>query len=140
MKRLLQLPIGKKERRRTSMSEEKKVNEIKATKKLGDVDKEATVLYDFGGDLDTAVENFGAEVVYSGFVRSAVITAQSVMRRFLEDGLAQEEIEAKMEAWKPGVSLERVVDPTKAFLNKFDKMTDEEREAVLEQLRAKAGV
>ncbi len=112
------------------------VNEIKATKKIDGVDKEATILFDFGGDVDTAIEKFGANVVYSNFVRSSVITAQAAMRRFLEDGLDQAAIEEKMSGWKPGVSLERTFDPTAAFIAKYAKITPEEREAALEKLRS----
>jgi hypothetical protein len=115
------------------------VNEIKATKKMGDIDKEATILYDFGGSLEAAKEKFGEEVVYSGFVRSAVITAQAAMRRFLEDGLDAAQIEEKMAAWKPGVSIERVVDPVAATVAKFGKMTKEEQDALIAKLMEKAG-
>ena len=118
------------------MSEESKINEIKATKKINGEDKEATILYDFGGDLEKAVEKFGAAVVYSNFTRSAVITAQAAMRRFLEDGMGQAEIEAKMADWKPGVSLERTYDPLAALLNKMATMSPEEREAAIEKLKA----
>jgi hypothetical protein len=117
---------------------ENEVNEIKATKKLGDIDKEATILYDFGGSLAAATEKFGEAVVYSGFVRSAVITAQAAMRRFLEDGLDGAAIEEKMAAWKPGVSIERVIDPVAATVAKFGKMTKEEQDALIETLMAKA--
>ena len=112
------------------------VNEIKATKKINGVDKEATILFDFGGSVEAAIEKFGSNVVYSNFVRSSVITAQAAMRRFLEDGLGQDEIEAKMADWKPGVSLERTYDPLAALLNKMATMTPEEREAAIEKLKA----
>lgn len=112
------------------------VNEIKATKKIGDVEKEATIAYDFGGELDKAVEMFGAKVVYANFVRSSVITAQAAMRRYLEDGLSQDEIAAKMEGWKPGTPIERVIDPIAATIAKFGKMDPAAQAALLEQLQA----
>jgi hypothetical protein len=111
------------------------VNEIKATKKIGDVEKEAVIAYDFGGDLDGAVVLFGAEVVYANFVRSSVITAQAAMRRFLEDGKAADEIVAKMSTWKPGVPMERVVDPIAATLSRFQSMSPEDQLALLEKLK-----
>jgi hypothetical protein len=117
--------------------EVKKVNEITATKKIGDVEKTSTIQCDFGGSLKTAVEKFGEEVVYSNFVRSAVITAQAAMRRFLEDGKAQEEILAKMAGWRPGVPLERVVDPVASFMARFTAASPEEQEKLLADLRAK---
>jgi hypothetical protein len=112
------------------------VSEIKATKKIGDVEKEAAIAFDFGGSCEAAVASFGAEVVYANFVRSAIITAQAAIRRLLEIGKNQEEITAKMASWKPGVPMERVVDAEALLLAKAAKMTDAEREALIEKLMA----
>jgi hypothetical protein len=112
------------------------VNEIKATKKIGDVDKEAGITFDFGGNLDGAVALFGKEVIYANFVRSSVITAQAAMRRFLEDGKSAEEIVAKMSTWKPGVPMERVVDPIAATLARFQTMTPEAQMELLSKLKS----
>jgi hypothetical protein len=60
------------------------LTEIKATKKPGDVEKEAAIAYDFGANLDDAAGKFGAEVVFTNFKRTAVITAQAAIRRMLE--------------------------------------------------------
>lgn len=108
------------------------VNEIKATKG----EKSATILYDFGGNVNEAVAKFGAETVYSNFTRAAVITAQAAMRRMMEDGLTEADIQKKMESWKPGVALERVIDPIAAALNKFQAMAPEAQAAFLQQLKA----
>jgi hypothetical protein len=112
------------------------VNEIKATKKIGDVDKESMITYDFGGDLDGAIAKFGKEVVYANFVRSSVITAQAAMRRYMEDGKAQDEIISKMSAWKPGVPLERTVDPIAATLARFQSMSAEDQLELLNKLKS----
>ena len=115
------------------------VSEIKATKKVGDVDREATIAFDFGGSLEAAVEKFGAEVVYTNFTRSATITAQAAIRRMLEDGKSQAEIEAKMAAWAPGVALERTIDPLAAIQAKMKDMTAEEKNAYIEQIMSTLG-
>ena len=113
------------------MTEEgKKINEITATKG----DKTATITYDFGGSAAAAIEKFGAEVVYANFTRSAVITAQAAMRRYLEANKTQDEVAQKMAAWKPGVPMERVVDPVAALQGLMAKMTDEEKNALIEKL------
>jgi hypothetical protein len=112
------------------------VSEIKATKKIGDVEKEATIAFDFGGTCEEAVAQFGAEVVYANFVRSSVITAQAAIRRLLETGKSADEIAEKMQSWKPGVPMERVVDVEGLLLAKAAKMTDAEREALIEKLLA----
>ena len=111
-------------------------NEIVATKKIEGVEKQATFVFDFGGNVDEAIKLFGADVVYANFVRSAVITAQAAMRRYLEDGLNNDEIVAKMQAWKPGVQMERVVDPVAATLSKFASMTPEEQAALISKLKS----
>lgn len=111
---------------------ETKINTIEATKG----EKKAVITYDFGGALDAAVEKFGKDVVYANFVRSAVITAQAAMRRLLVAGKGQEDITAKMAAWKPGVPLERVVDVEGLLMSKVANMTPEEKNALIEKLMA----
>jgi len=107
-------------------------NEITATKG----ERSATVYYDFGGSLDAAKDKFGAEVVYSSFVRTAVITAQSIMRRMIEQGAADEKIAAKLAAWVPGIAVERVVDPIGSTVARFKTMSAEEQEALIAKLLA----
>lgn len=124
------------------MSEENAVTndlvEISATYKKGESDVEAAILYDFGQNLDGAVEKFGADVVYSNFVRASKVTAQAAMRRLLETGATQEDVQTKMEAWRPGVALERTVDPVAALLAKFGKMDATAQAQLLADLQAKA--
>lgn len=108
-------------------------NEIVATKG----ERSVGTTYDFGGSVGEAVKLFGDEVVYSGFVRSAVITAQAIIRKGIEGGLSDADCVAKISAWKPGVSQTRVVDTTAAFLRKFAALTPEEQEAEIEKLKAR---
>jgi hypothetical protein len=125
------------------MSEENavasEVVEISATYKKGEEgDRECTILFDFGGDMDKAAEKFGKEVVYSNFVRAAKVTAQSAMRRLMEQGKADDEVQSTMEAWKPGVALERTVDPTAALLRTFPSLSPEAQAKLIADLTAKA--
>lgn len=113
-----------------------KVNEITASKKINGEDKSVTVVYDFGGTVEAAIEKFGAQVVYSNFTRAAVITAQAIMRREMEAGKTSEQIAEKMATWKPGVAIERVVDPIGATMSKFKSMSAEEQNALIEKLMA----
>ena len=113
--------------------------EITATKVIGDSEKSATIVFDFGANVDEAITKYGAEVVFSNFKRSAVITAQAAMRRYMEAGKTQEEIAEAMKAWAPGVSLERSVDPVKALQNKFATMSPDEQQALIAQLMEKMG-
>ena len=94
--------------------------------------------FDFGGSCAAAIEMFGEDVVYSNFTRASVITAQAAMRRMLEAGKGQEEIQAAMNSWKPGVAIERTVDPVASVLGKFGSMSPEEQKALIKQLQQRA--
>ena len=122
------------------MSEETKANEvveISATYKKGEEDRECTILFDFGGSVEAAIEKFGADVVYSNFVRASKVTAQAAMRRLMEAGSADDDVVAKMADWKPGVALERTVDPVQAMLTKFAKMDPAAQAQLIADLQAK---
>ena len=95
--------------------------------------KEATVEFDFGTGLDNAVELFGADVVFSRFRAASKIDLQSIMRRYLDAGKDCQDL---LTIWKPGVTLDRVVDPKAAAKNAFSKMTPEERTAFIAELKA----
>ena len=47
-----------------------------------------------------------------------------------------EEIAEKMAQWKPGIPLERVVDPVAALQNLMKDMSDEQKNALIEKLMA----
>ena len=100
--------------------------------------KETTILFDFGGSVERAIEMFGADVVYTNFVRASKVTAQAALRALMEKGLTDEDIQSKMDAWKPGVALERTVDPVAALLAKFGKMPAEEQAKLLADLQSRA--
>jgi len=111
---------------------------IKATKQVNGVEQSVEATYDFGDSLGAATALFGEEVVLDGFRRSSIITAQSIMRRSMEAGKSQEEVQALINAWKPGVALERTVDPVAALTAKFGKLTPEEQKAIIKQLQTAA--
>jgi len=105
---------------------------IDVAAKKGDL--EATIQYDFGDNLDDAINKFGGEVVFSNFVQSAKISLQALMRTRLEKGGNVLEL---AEIWKPGIQLQRsAVDVLAQAKAKFGKMTQEERLAYLEALQA----
>ena len=104
---------------------------IKATKN----DNTATISYDFGATVDESVELFGADVVYAGFTKSATITAQANMRRLLEAGGSEEDVQAKMNDWKPGVVARRTKDPVGAIKNKFANLDSDAQKALIKALK-----
>ena len=105
---------------------------IEATEKTSG--KKVAVTYNFGATLDEAIEKFGAEVVFSGFRRTSVITAQGVMRRLAKAGKSDAEIQAAITNWKPGVQAERISDPVARLKSMFSSMSAEERQKIMAEL------
>jgi hypothetical protein len=107
------------------------------TAKAPKLDKEATVLVDLGENVEDAIARFGAEVVFSNYLANVKIGVQSAIRRYLEANIAANDIQAKFDTFKPGVTLDRVVDPVASLANKLKTMSPEEQEAIFASLRAK---
>lgn len=84
-------------------------NLVSATAKIkdenGNLKEEVTeeVSYDFGSDLDDAVERFGADVVFTNFKQSATIALQGRMRAHIQQGLRGDDLQAKVDEWRPGI-------------------------------------
>ncbi len=111
--------------------------EITAKKEIEGVEKSATISYDFGENSADAIKKFGDETVFSNFRANAKITAQGAMRRMLEDKKTPAEITERMKSWKPGVALERIVDPVAALLGRWDSYSDQEKAEILKKLKQK---
>jgi hypothetical protein len=110
--------------------------EIKA--RLPKLEKESIVEVDLHVDsVATMVEWAGEEQVKSAAIDSWTITLQSAMRRWMEAGKSQEEIQTLANEWKPGVTVRGAVDPIQSTLGKFAKMSTEEQEAFMEALKAR---
>jgi hypothetical protein len=107
------------------------------TAKAPKLEKEATVIVDLGENVQDAIARFGEEVVFSNYLANVKIGVQSGIRRYLDAGLDANAIQEKFASFKPGVTMDRVVDPIAAMAAKLSKMTPEEREAAFAQLRAK---
>ena len=110
------------------------MTEITAKKQVDGEDRSATIVADLGENLKDAVAKFGEEVVLSNFKQSAKITAQSAVRRMLEQNLDQKAIADKMASWKPGVTLDRSVDPVAALKARMTTMTKAEKQELLKEL------
>jgi len=111
--------------------------EISAKKEVEGVAKVATILYEFGENLDDMAKKFGADVVFTNARANFKITAQGAMRRYITAGKSPEEITALMANWIPGVAIERTVDPVAMLLGKWGTMTEEEKADVLKKLKTK---
>lgn len=113
------------------------LTEITASKEIEGIKKSASIAFDFGENLSVAVKKFGEEIVFTNFKAAAKITAQSAMRRYLETNSSAEEIATKMSSWKPGVALERVVDPVAALVGRWDSYSGQEQAEILKKLKEK---
>jgi hypothetical protein len=79
------------------------------------------------------VELFGKEVTFSQARSQMKVGCQAAIRRFLEAGKDPSDVST---LWKPGVQMERVVDPIASALKKFATMSDEEKAKFLEDLQS----
>ena len=117
------------------MSEETGVVEVSAKKEGFE---EVSITYDFGKNLDDMVEKFGAEVVATNARANMKITLQGIMRRYLAAGKTQEEIQTAVGEWKPGVQLERTVDPVSVARKAMANMDEDAKQAFIQKLLGQA--
>lgn len=96
--------------------------------------EEVTITFDFGKNLDEMVEKFGAEVTFTNARANMKITLQSIIRRYLAAGKNESEIAALVADWKPGVQLERTVDPVSVARKAMANMDDEAKQAFIQKL------
>jgi hypothetical protein len=96
----------------------------------------ATVSYDFGDDLDGAVEFFGADVVFNKFVAASTVDLQALIRRCLtgENPKTDEEIAVAVAEWKPGVSTRKRKSAKEKATEALEALSEDERQALLESL------
>lgn len=95
--------------------------EEQVSAKISDGDP-VQVTYDFGTDLDEAVEMFGAEVVFSRYKSAAVIDLQAYMRGLIRQEKPVDEIESSAEDWKPGMRQPRGKSNQEKLSTLLDKM------------------
>lgn len=96
---------------------------------------EVSVEYDFGENLDDAVERCGADAVFSNFKANAKVGLQGIIRGKAKAGLTPDAIQAIVDNWKPGMVIEKTqVDPESAIANAWDTWSPEKRAAFLEKL------
>lgn len=95
----------------------------------------AIVSYDFGDTLDDAIALCGREVVHSQYMANARVGLQAIVRAKVKAGLSQDQIQSAVNAWKPGMVVEKTtVDPLVAFSNAFKAGSPEKRAELLAML------
>lgn len=119
---------------------------VNVTARLGNEDDapSATVTYDFGDNLEEAVEKFGADVVFARFKNAATVDLQALIRRHLDTApdapkKTAAEIQELATAWKPGVVTRKRKSASEKFEELFGQLSETDRQAMLEKLLASAG-
>ena len=102
-----------------------------------------TIDYDFGASLEEAVEKFGADVVFSGFVADCKVSVQAAARAMMKknkednSSYSDEEILARVAEFKPGVKSDRGnADPFAKIEKVVGKLTDAQKQEMLAKLQA----
>lgn len=105
------------------------------TAKTKDHPESVSVEYDLPETLEGLVEKFGAEAVASAANDSFTISIQALMRRHIEK--PQEELQALVNEWKPGVRSPAVQKTSfEKAASQITKLSPEEREELLRRLQA----
>lgn len=110
--------------------------EVSAKKGTGEDAPSATVLYEFGENLDSAVALYGADCVFKQYKKATTVDVQAGIRRCLETGKIPQDFADK---YKPGQRAEGVaIDPLQAAKIAMQNMDPEARKAFLAELKGAA--
>ena len=114
-----------------------KNEEVRA--RLGREGDHTICTYPFGENLDELIEQFGGEIVYKEAKASIVISLQAFMRSWMKpdehgNTLSLEELQQKVDAWKPGLRARGKTTAEKAA-DLLGKLTDAQKAELFEQLR-----
>lgn len=99
------------------------------------VERSISIDFDFGETLAEAVEMFGEEAVYNGFVADAKVGLQAYVRARLgkteEEYMTDEQIIEEAATYKPG-QRKQAADPMAKLQALLGKLSPEQRAALLE--------
>lgn len=114
-------------------------NIVIATKVVNNEKRSASTEFDPGSTLDEAVALYGDKVVFDLYKRAAVVKLQAQLRGRLEQGFTTDQIAEEFSGWRPDQDRTPSRDPRSAILSGFNKLSDDDREALIAQLRAQMG-
>lgn len=97
--------------------------------------RKVTVQFDFGDTIEDVIRLWGGDVTYRQFIMQSKISIQAFVRRQIEAGLNDEEIQNRVDDWKPGMVAERVSDPIALLKRKIQGATPEEKKAMAEEIK-----
>lgn len=104
------------------------------TAKNGQEAKATTVKFAIAENLTELSEQFGEEVVFSHAKRSVVIAMQTTIRTMLEGGKSQDEIQAAITDWKPGLK-KPAKSPMEKVRDEIARMSPEDKKRIMKELR-----
>ena len=97
----------------------------------------AKIFYNFGADLESMLELFGDEVIFSYAKGQMVIRLQAAMRSRMSAG---GDVSGLMTEFKPGIALPKAPkDMNKATENYFMTLSADEQDAMIEKLMERKG-
>ncbi len=103
-----------------------------------DDERPIEVGYEFGANLTEFVGLFGEEVAYSYCSRQAIIALQNYVRAQCKAGKTDEEVQAAVAEWKPGMVVERAKKSAKQrALEAVDTMSPEDLSELIKKAKAK---
>ena len=106
--------------------------------KDADESHKLTANYDFGGTLAEAVEKFGEECVLNHFKSSGIVSLQSKMRSAAKAN-GVDSVQDSVDNWVLGIVVRRGKSTVEKMQTQFEKMSEAEQAAFIEQIRAAAG-
>jgi hypothetical protein len=97
--------------------------------------KEVEVNFDFGDNLQAAVDMCGEAAVFSNYKGNARVSLQSILRAKGAAGLTHDAIQSLVSGWKPGMVIEKTqIDPETAVTNAFETWSPEKQAEFLRKL------
>lgn len=117
------------------------MSQIQIQAKRKDDAAPVTVSYDFADDLNGLIQQVGESVVYTKAKQAIIIDAQAMIRRAITPDAkgvskTQAEIQALMNGWKPDnrtTTKKSAADKAKEAIG---QMSEEDRKALLKQLKS----
>ena len=106
-----------------------------SAKLSGETDEQAvSVNFDFGDNLQDAVQKFGEEAVFNAFRQQSRVNLQSLIRRHKQNGDDAKTIQKAADEWKPGQ-----VKPKRSKAERLQEdisnLSEEEKNEILKKLK-----
>ena len=105
------------------------------SEKAGTLKGPITCNFNPGSNHDEMVENYGEEHVYEHAKANIIVSVQDVIRKGINEGLDQKAIQKNVDDWKPGAK-RRGKSKTEKALDAFDKLSEEEKSALMERINS----